>query len=351
MCGRARCTLAPEAVCDAVQAPRSHFRQKSRYKRSSNAFPGMCIPAALQLNGKKFVLPVTWGLVPAWTKRGKEFEHFKMFNARSETVANKTVFSRLVNSKRCVVVADSFYEWTATAAGKQPWSVQRKDGNPIMIAALYDVYRGPLPEKEAAHLQHLDSSSDEGAEKSSSASSSSGPKASSSYGGLVAAEHADAAHLAHHPHHDDGDVISDADGSEPEGEHDGSSAGSAGRATSSSSHSAGSAVGGAGESAAPASAEAAIEDLEHAYVSVTLLTTSPVPELAWLHDRMPVILEEADVQRWLDCEHVTFEELVHPTAPGARSVLVSCAEQIALVCIRCSALSQSRSNAARFLQL
>lgn len=298
----------------------------------------MYIPAALQLNGQKFVLPVTWGLVPAWMKRGAPFEHFKMFNARSETVASKSVFSRLVNSKRCVVVADSFYEWTATAAGKQPWSVQRKDGKPILIAALYDVYRGPLPEKEAARLARLDSAAADEAAAGTAAT------------GSTSSDH---------------DVISVAD-VESDGEHD--DAGSDGVAAGASSFSVGrggdhsasrkhhtdaASTGSAGRPAEASvhehataaftgshasSAEAVIDDLEHAYVSVTLLTTSPIPELTWLHDRMPVILEEDDAQRWLDCERFTFDELAHPKAAGARSILVSCGG--AAACARRSLLRQ-----------
>ncbi len=54
---------------------------------------------------------MTWGLVPSWTKKEDKLDFFRMFNARSETVPEKTVFSRLLGSKRCVVLLNGFFEW------------------------------------------------------------------------------------------------------------------------------------------------------------------------------------------------------------------------------------------------
>jgi len=54
---------------------------------------------------------MTWGLVPSWTKQGEKLDFFRMFNARSETVPDKSVFNRLLAHKRCVVLMNGFYEW------------------------------------------------------------------------------------------------------------------------------------------------------------------------------------------------------------------------------------------------
>jgi putative SOS response-associated peptidase YedK len=60
------------------------------------------------------------------------------FNARLETLHQTASWKRLVDSKRCVVVVDGFYEWKGAA--KVPHFVKRKDGLPIYMAGLYDVY-------------------------------------------------------------------------------------------------------------------------------------------------------------------------------------------------------------------
>jgi putative SOS response-associated peptidase YedK len=84
-------------------------------------------------------------LVPSWTKPSEKPNHFRMFNARSETVADKGVFKRLLTGgKRCIALADGFYEWKKDARGeKQPYYVHKHDGRPMMFAALYDKWHGP----------------------------------------------------------------------------------------------------------------------------------------------------------------------------------------------------------------
>ena len=63
------------------------------------------------LQGELGLQTMTWGLVPSWTKPGAELDFYRMFNARSETVPEKNVFKRLLDSKRCVVLLNGFYEW------------------------------------------------------------------------------------------------------------------------------------------------------------------------------------------------------------------------------------------------
>ena len=63
------------------------------------------------LQGDTELQTMTWGLVPSWTKKEERLDFFRMFNARCETVPEKTVFSRLLGSKRCVVLLNGFFEW------------------------------------------------------------------------------------------------------------------------------------------------------------------------------------------------------------------------------------------------
>ncbi|SRR6266487_755576 len=80
-----------------------------------------------------------WGLIPAWAK--EESIGSKMINARAETLAEKPSFKRLLHSKRCLLVADGFYEWKKEQGGKTPMYITLRDGEPFVFAGLWDTWR------------------------------------------------------------------------------------------------------------------------------------------------------------------------------------------------------------------
>ena len=82
-----------------------------------------------------------WGLVPNWAKDRKSAA--KMINARAETAAEKPAFRSAFVKRRCLVLADGFYEWQAVAGAKQPWRVVLADGAPFAMAGLWEHWRGP----------------------------------------------------------------------------------------------------------------------------------------------------------------------------------------------------------------
>lgn len=69
-----------------------------------------------------------------------------MFNARCETVAEKSVFGRLLQRQRCVVLFDGFYEWKKEGSRKQPFYVNTGEGNIMRMAGLFDVWSGNTEE-------------------------------------------------------------------------------------------------------------------------------------------------------------------------------------------------------------
>lgn len=85
-----------------------------------------------------------WGLVPAWAKDPSVGD--RMFNARAETVAEKPSFRAAFKRRRCLVPIDGFYEWgpptPASGAKKQPWYVRRDDGDPLVLAGLWELHGG-----------------------------------------------------------------------------------------------------------------------------------------------------------------------------------------------------------------
>jgi len=81
-----------------------------------------------------------WGLVPSWAKDPSVGN--RMFNARAETVTEKPSFRSAFKRRRCLVPIDGFYEWgpavPGSAGNKQPWLVRRADGDPLVLAGLWE---------------------------------------------------------------------------------------------------------------------------------------------------------------------------------------------------------------------
>ncbi len=81
-----------------------------------------------------------WGLVPHWVKDPAKTR--QPINARAETLATSPMFREALARRRCLVPVDAFYEWQATARGKQPYAVARADGGMLALAGLWEGWRG-----------------------------------------------------------------------------------------------------------------------------------------------------------------------------------------------------------------
>ena len=81
-----------------------------------------------------------WGFVPAWARDPASMN--QPINARGESVEAKPMFRDAFRKRRCLIPADGFYEWKKTAAGKQPWRIERADGAPLAFAGLWDRWKG-----------------------------------------------------------------------------------------------------------------------------------------------------------------------------------------------------------------
>jgi putative SOS response-associated peptidase YedK len=82
-----------------------------------------------------------WGLVPKWAKE-KAIGN-RMINARSESLAEKPSFRDAFRKRRCLVVADGWYEWQVAPGGKQPWFIRAKDARPLAFAGLWERWKDP----------------------------------------------------------------------------------------------------------------------------------------------------------------------------------------------------------------
>lgn len=106
------------------------------YEPSYNIAPSQQVLAVIHDGESKRIGHLQWGLVPHWAKDQKIGS--RMINARSETAHEKPSFKKLMARKRCLIVADSFYEWENKEGNKQPHRIQVKDRNIFTFAGLWD---------------------------------------------------------------------------------------------------------------------------------------------------------------------------------------------------------------------
>jgi putative SOS response-associated peptidase YedK len=83
-----------------------------------------------------------WGLVPYWWSKPLKELRLASFNARVETVETKPFFRDAFKQRRCLMPLSGYYEWQATAEGKQPYYFTARDGSPVLtVATLWDEWR------------------------------------------------------------------------------------------------------------------------------------------------------------------------------------------------------------------
>jgi putative SOS response-associated peptidase YedK len=82
------------------------------------------------------LVALRWGLVPFWAK--DPAIGTRMINARAETVAEKPAFRAAYRRRRCLVLADGFYEWHREGAVKIPYFISLASGEPFAFAGLWE---------------------------------------------------------------------------------------------------------------------------------------------------------------------------------------------------------------------
>ncbi len=84
---------------------------------------------------------LSWGLVPYWSKDAKDAA--KRINARSEGIAEKPSFRLPIRKRRCIVLADGFYEWRREGRQKLPFRILAADGRLLALAGIWDTWQKP----------------------------------------------------------------------------------------------------------------------------------------------------------------------------------------------------------------
>jgi putative SOS response-associated peptidase YedK len=91
--------------------------------------------------GQRELVPLKWGLIPSWAKDPKIAS--SLINARAETVATKPAFRSAFKRRRCLILADGFYEWTGKPGKKQPWLFHYGNDRPFAFAGLWEHWKPP----------------------------------------------------------------------------------------------------------------------------------------------------------------------------------------------------------------
>lgn len=137
MCGRFTLTLSAAEI-EARYGVSVPVGYKPRY----NVAPTQEILALLADGQSRRLDVFRWGLIPHWAKDAKIGN--KLINARAETLFEKPSFRDAVKKRRCLVIADGFYEWRETERGKKtPVYVRFKSQKPFGFAGLWEFWNSP----------------------------------------------------------------------------------------------------------------------------------------------------------------------------------------------------------------
>jgi len=111
-----------------------------------NIAPTHEVPVVAVNDSQRFIRPMRWGLIPAWSKELKL--KFSTFNARAEKLEESRLYSPALKSRRCIVPVSGFYEWKRTSKSeKQAYAIRRKDQQPLLLAGLWACNRQIDPDK------------------------------------------------------------------------------------------------------------------------------------------------------------------------------------------------------------
>ena len=125
-------TLTQNYTWEQVHAFLSVFGPPRNLQPHYNIAPTDTVDVSrLDKHGARELVPMRWGLVPAWWKKSLK-EVPATFNARAESVADKPMFRTAFKERRCIVPASGFFEWTGEKGAKQPHLFTAADGSPLL---------------------------------------------------------------------------------------------------------------------------------------------------------------------------------------------------------------------------
>ena len=136
MCGRFTTTIDLEEIA-------RHFNisvVNGDFEPLYNAAPSMDVPVVKDSPSRQLSF-FRWGLVPPWAN--DPVIGSKLINARAETLAAKPSFRRAYQQRRCLIPADSFFEWKKDKKSKTPYRILLRNRSPFGLAGLWEVWSPP----------------------------------------------------------------------------------------------------------------------------------------------------------------------------------------------------------------
>ncbi|MEW6300339.1 MAG: SOS response-associated peptidase [Thermodesulfobacteriota bacterium] len=139
MCGRFTLTTDLERLEERFGFRAAALAYAPRY----NIAPSQPVLAVIAAEERRAGF-LRWGLIPSWAKDASMGD--RLINARAETVAEKPSFRRALQKRRCLVLADGFYEWKKEGKRKTPMYITLKGREPFGFAGLWETWRAPSGE-------------------------------------------------------------------------------------------------------------------------------------------------------------------------------------------------------------
>ena len=130
MCGRYKITKPLTKTVDLVKT-----NIKVEDTDNYNAHPTQRLPIIKSYTNGKALELCEWGLVPGWSKKLDKFS--PLINARKETLVEKVTFKNLIQTSRCVVPADGYYEWKREDKIKIPYYFSKEDDEIMFFAGIH----------------------------------------------------------------------------------------------------------------------------------------------------------------------------------------------------------------------
>ena len=143
MCGRYSLTTEADVITERfVGQSTSEARLPARGARY-NVAPSQPVWAVVH-DEEPRIVALHWGLIPSWAK--DKAMGTRMINARSEGIAEKPSFRRAIRTRRCLVLADGFYEWKQEGSFRVPHYIRLKSREPFGFAGLWESWSAPSGE-------------------------------------------------------------------------------------------------------------------------------------------------------------------------------------------------------------
>lgn len=146
MCGRKTLTKGKMEIIEELSI--QLWDESVTYQPSYNIAPTNLVPILVNENAR-VVRMMQWGLVPSWAKDPDKLPVF--INARVETLFEKPTFSNLIDSHRCVVISDGYYEWKQETGHKQPFFIHQPNGAILPMAGLWNRWESPTGEQKLTY--------------------------------------------------------------------------------------------------------------------------------------------------------------------------------------------------------